>query len=85
MWARLDEQRQAEFEIVLALQPAPASPEVTRWAVMTYDALGERQRALEVAEGSPDETLQRLKRSPDMAGLRNTSRFQLLMQSRHIQ
>jgi len=85
MWARLDEKRQAESEAVLALQPGPPSPVVAQWVVMTYEALGEHDRALEIAATAPDETLRRLIRSPDMAELRQNARFEQLMQSRHIQ
>ena len=85
MWARLDDRRQAESEAVLALQATPRPIEADRWVVMTYEALGDHEHALAAAEAAPDEALRRLKRSPDMAGLRANPRFQQLMESRHIQ
>ncbi len=85
LWARLDQKRQAESEAVLALQLRPESANASRWVVMAYEALGERERALAVAERAPDVALRRLKRSPDMADLVNNLRFQQLMQARHIQ
>ena len=84
LWARLGEKNRAESEAVLAMQPAPASPEVARWVVMTYEALGEEDRALAVAEMAPDDALRRLSRSPDLADLQKNVRFQQLMKSRHI-
>jgi serine/threonine protein kinase/tetratricopeptide (TPR) repeat protein len=83
--ARLGERSKAESEAVLALQSAPASASVARWVIMTYEALGERSRALDVAETAPDDALRRLKRSPDMADFQNNPRFQQLVQSRHVQ
>jgi tetratricopeptide (TPR) repeat protein len=85
MAARLGEERRAEAEAMRALQPAPVPPEVARWIVMTYVALGESDRALAFAENVPDEALRRLSRSPDMAVFRGNPRFQQLIESRHIQ
>jgi tetratricopeptide (TPR) repeat protein/TolB-like protein len=85
MWARLDERSKAESAAVLALDPPPAPSEALRWVVMTYEAMGEHDRALDTAEAAPDDVLRHLKRSPDLADLRNNPRFRRLMQSRRIQ
>jgi eukaryotic-like serine/threonine-protein kinase len=85
LWARLNEHTKAETEAVLALQTAPVSEETARYAVMTYEALGERDRALALAQGAPDDVLKHLIRAPNMAALCNSPRFQQLMESRHIQ
>ena len=85
MWARLGERNRAVSEAVLAMQPSPASPEVARWVVMTYEALGEHDNALAVAEMAPDDALRRLIRSPDLADLRKDVRFQQLVKSRRIE
>ena len=53
--------------------------------VQTYEALGERDRALALASTLPDETLRRLSRSPDLADLPKDPRFQGLLMSHHIQ
>jgi serine/threonine protein kinase/tetratricopeptide (TPR) repeat protein len=84
-WARLGNGKEAESEAVLALQPGPPSLEVGKWVVMTYEALGEHDRALDVIEAVPDDALRRLNRSPDMAELRKNNRYQQVLQSRHIQ
>jgi tetratricopeptide (TPR) repeat protein/TolB-like protein len=82
--ARLGQRSRAEFEVKQALQVSSGSVEVARVIVQTYEALGERDRALALAATLPDETLKRLNRSPDSADLPKDLRFQELMQSRHI-
>jgi len=52
---------------------------------MTYEALGEHDNALAVAEMAPDDALRRLIRSPDLADLRKDVRFQQLVKSRRIE
>jgi hypothetical protein len=58
---------------------------VARKIVQTYEALGERDRALALAGTLPDEMLLRLSRSPDLADFSKDSRFQQLLMSHHIQ
>jgi tetratricopeptide (TPR) repeat protein/TolB-like protein len=84
MCALLHERSRAENEAALAQQNSAGSVEVDRYLVMTYEALGERDQALAVAQRAPEEALRRLSRSPDMANLREDSRFQVLMKSNHI-
>jgi tetratricopeptide (TPR) repeat protein len=82
--ARLNQRNRAESEAALALQSSPGSTESVRWSVMTYEVLGERDRALALAGTASEETLRRLSRSPDMADFRQDPRFQQLTQSHHI-
>jgi serine/threonine protein kinase/tetratricopeptide (TPR) repeat protein len=84
-YARLDERDKAETEVQLAMHPAPSSPEVFQWVAMTYEALGQHDQALAIAEVASDDTVRRLERSPDMADLVRSPRFQQLMKYRHIQ
>jgi serine/threonine-protein kinase len=83
--ARLGQRSRAESEAEQALRLSSGDVEVARMIVLTYDALGESDRALELAEKLPDEMLRRLNRSPELADLPNNPRFQQLMHSRHIQ
>ena len=83
--AQLGQRSRAEFEAAQALQLAPGSIEVARMIVQTYEALGERGRALALASTLPDEMLRRLSRSPDLADLPKDPRFKQLLMSRHIQ
>jgi eukaryotic-like serine/threonine-protein kinase len=85
LYARLGERSRAESDAALALQLSPGSVEVTRWVVMAYEAAGDRQRALSLAENAPGESLRRLNWSPDVADLRADPRYLQLMQSHHIQ
>jgi tetratricopeptide (TPR) repeat protein len=83
--ARLGQRSRAETEAAQALRFAPGSVEVARVIVQTYEVLGEREKALELAGSLPDEMLRRLNRSPDSADLPKDPRFQELLRSRHIQ
>jgi tetratricopeptide (TPR) repeat protein len=81
MCSRLNERSRAESEAGLAQLDSRGSVEVIRYLIMTYEVLGERDHALALAQTAPEEALQRLSRSPDMADLRADSRFQALMKS----
>ncbi len=83
--AHLGQRDRAEFEALEALQISNGSVEVKRMIVQTYLAMGEVDRAVALAATLPDESLRRLNRSPDLADISKDSRFQDLMQSRHIQ
>lgn len=85
MLARLSDKRQAESYAVLAMQTTPVSTEVGRYVLLTYEVLGERDRAISAAEAMPDDVLRSLARLSGLAELRGNSRFQQLMKSRHIQ
>ncbi|MFN0168163.1 MAG: protein kinase domain-containing protein, partial [Bryobacteraceae bacterium] len=83
--ARLGNRDRAKSEAAQAEQLAVGSVNVGWMLVLTYEALGERDRALALIEDLPDDTLRRLNRFPDLADLRADSRFQQVLVSRHIQ
>ena len=77
--ARLGDRERAEDEIGQALRLSPSDSVVLTHAVLTYEALGERGKALDIlAQATPD-VLQQLERQPDTIGLRRDPRFQQMM------
>jgi eukaryotic-like serine/threonine-protein kinase len=82
--ARLGERSRAESEVAQALQLSPGDAD-TRWmAAVTYEALGRRERTLEVLNASPSAVLADLSRWPDVADLRADGRFQQLLASHQL-
>jgi len=77
--ARLGDRKRAEDEIAQALQMSKGETKVIRNAVLTYEALGERDLAIQVLKGATAETLRELDRQPDMADFRRDSRFKQLV------
>src|SRR5262249_46355221 len=77
--------REAEFEADQAGLFAPGSVEVAWVRMLTYEALGKRERSLALAETMPDNTLRLANTYPDLAGLRSDPEFQRLLSSHHIQ
>ena len=76
--ARLGDRKRAENEIAQALQMSRGETKVIRHAVLTYEALGERDRAIQVLNGAKPELLRELARQPDLSDFRNDSRFKQL-------
>jgi serine/threonine-protein kinase len=76
--ARLGDRRRGQQEIAQALQSAPNDQRVIRRAVLTYEMLGQRDRALAVAETATAEALRELDRHPDLADFRQDPRFREL-------
>ena len=76
--ARLGDRKRAESEIAQALRMSRDETKVIRNAVLTYEALGERDRAIQVLKGAKPELLQELARQPDLSDFRNDSRFRQL-------
>jgi eukaryotic-like serine/threonine-protein kinase len=74
--AMLGDRKRAEQEIGQALQLSPGNNEVIRCAVLTYETLGERDRAFAALRSGTSELLHELDRQPDLAGFRQDSRFQ---------
>jgi tetratricopeptide (TPR) repeat protein len=73
--SELGDRRRAQSEIAQALGFSPNDAE-TRWtALLTYEALGDRNSTLALAAVAPQQQLADLSRWPDVAGLRNDSRF----------
>jgi serine/threonine-protein kinase len=76
--ARLGDQRRAEEETEQALQLASSHEGVIRRAVLTYEMLGRRDRALEIAGTATPDLLRELDRHPDLADFREDPRFKEL-------
>jgi tetratricopeptide (TPR) repeat protein len=77
--ARLGDSARAEDEIIQAKEEAPSDTKVTRRSVLTYEALGQRDRAIEALAGAPPELLQELARHPDLSDFRQDLRFKQLV------
>jgi tetratricopeptide (TPR) repeat protein len=77
--AMLGDRKRAEDEIGQAMQLSPGDNEVVRCAALTYLALGERDRAIEVLSAATPELLRELDRHPDLAEFRNDPRFEQLV------
>ena len=77
--ARLGDRKRAEDEIAQALQLSPGETKVTRWAVLTYEVLGQRDRAIQVLDSAPPDLLRELDRHPDLADFSRDSRFRQLV------
>ena len=58
---------------------SPAETKVIRDAVLTYETLGERDRAIQVLLGATPELLHELDRHPDLADFRQDPRFRKLV------
>jgi len=77
--ARLGDKATAEQEIQQAMEWSPGDDKVLRRAVLTYEALGERDRAIDVLNGAAPQLLNDLDRQPDLADFRQDARFQQLI------
>jgi len=73
--ARLGDPARAEEEIGQAVQSSPGDGKVIRRAVLTFEALGMTDRALDMLANATPDLLQELARQPDMADLRRNPRF----------
>jgi serine/threonine protein kinase/tetratricopeptide (TPR) repeat protein len=73
--ARLGERSTAEQDIEEAMHLAPDDNEVVRCAVLTYQALGEEERALSTLNGATPGMIAELNRHPDLAEFRKNPRF----------
>jgi tetratricopeptide (TPR) repeat protein len=76
--ARLGDRNRAKQETEQALGLSPGDSMVARKAVLTYVALGETGRAVEILRGTPAEVIRELDRHPDLAAFRQDLRFQQL-------
>jgi serine/threonine protein kinase/tetratricopeptide (TPR) repeat protein len=74
-FARLGDAARAEDEVSQARETAPSDTKVIRRAVLTYEALGKRDLALEAIRGAPPELIHELDRQPDLTQFRNDLRF----------
>jgi tetratricopeptide (TPR) repeat protein len=73
--ARLGDLKRGQDEIRQALQLSPGDNKVIRLAVLTYEALGQRDHAIQVLSGATPELFQELDRQPDLADFRQDIRF----------
>jgi serine/threonine protein kinase/tetratricopeptide (TPR) repeat protein len=73
--ARLGDTKRAQDEISQALELSPGDTKVIRKAVLTYEALGQRDQAIKELSGAPPEVFQELNRQPDLADFRRDLRF----------
>ncbi|HUI83029.1 MAG TPA: tetratricopeptide repeat protein [Candidatus Binatia bacterium] len=73
--ARLGDRTRAEEEIREAINLAPGDNGILRFAVRTYEALGERDAAIDSMRGMSLAELKRLKREPDLADFCQDPRF----------
>jgi len=73
--ARLNDKTRAETEIAQALRLWPGDKLVRRNAVLTYEALGERQRAFEVLQQATPALVHELQHHPDLADFWLDPRF----------
>lgn len=84
--ARLRSSKVAEREIAQALQFAPEDQKVLRRAVLTYDCLGLRNKALDLLPRATPSLLAELNAHPDLAEFRHDPRFmELLAHAREVE
>jgi serine/threonine protein kinase/tetratricopeptide (TPR) repeat protein len=76
--ARLGDRKRAESEIAQALRMSRGETKVMRNAVLTYEVLGERDRAFQELNGAKPEVLHELAQVPDLSDFCNDSRFKQL-------
>jgi Flp pilus assembly protein TadD len=77
--ARLGDRKRAEDEIAQALQLSPGETKVIRSAVLTYEALGERERAIQVLDAATPDLLRELERQPDLVAFSRDSHFRQIV------
>jgi tetratricopeptide (TPR) repeat protein len=80
--ARLGDGTRGQQEIEQALHLAPREKMVIRRAVLTYEMLGNRARALQIAAAATAGLLRELDRHPDLADFREDRRFKELKEKR---
>lgn len=77
---RLGDRARSTQEIQQALQLSPNDNRVLRRAVLTYEMLGDREKALKSASRVTEHVLRELDRHPDLAALRRDPRFRDLIE-----
>jgi tetratricopeptide (TPR) repeat protein len=79
--ARLGDKARAEQELKQALTLSPDDDKVVRRAVLTYETLGERDRAIQALSQATPQLLDDLNRQPDLPEFRQDLRFQQLLRN----
>ena len=79
--ARLGDKTRAEQELKQALALSPDDDRVIRRAVLTYEMLGERDRAIQALSQATPQLLDDLNRQPDLPEFRQDVRFQELVRN----
>jgi hypothetical protein len=82
LFALLEDRKRAEFEIMQALAIGPGNARVLRDAAFTYEALGDRDRTLQVLGNAPRGLLEELSNQPDLRDLQKDQGFQELLKSK---
>ena len=85
IYARLGDAGHASFEAAQALGLEPDNPDVYLEAAITYEALGQRDKALSVLSNAPARLLEELSRQPDSRELGQDPRFVELMNRKPMQ
>jgi len=83
--AFLKDGRQAEYEIAQALAMDSENRAVLRNAAITYEALGEPNKAVAALRNAPRRLLEELSRQPDVPGLRKNPEFQRLLAQKTVE
>lgn len=76
--AQVGEVARAKSEIEQALQHLPDDRTVRRYAVLTFESLGQRERALEILRGSPRQVLEELEASWGTDQMRRDPRYEAI-------
>ena len=85
IYAHLGDSSRADFEAAQALGLEPDNPNVIQEAVLAYEALGQRDKALDALSKAPARLLEELSRQPDTKELGRDPRFVKLMNEKSIQ
>ncbi len=75
--ARLGDARRADVEVEQALRSSPALGDVMWSAALTYDALGQHDRAIRALAAAPRDLLEDLSRWPGASGLTRQPDYQI--------
>ena len=76
---RLGDRAVAERELTQALNSGGDNRNVIRRAVICFEVMGNRERALSVLQSAPPDVLRELSRQPDLVPLRSDPRFVALV------
>ncbi|HYL39312.1 MAG TPA: serine/threonine-protein kinase [Bryobacteraceae bacterium] len=82
LFALLGERDRAEFEITQALSMGAGNVRVLRDAVLTFEALEERDKTLQVLGNAPASLLEELSIQPDVRDLQRDRRFRELLRNK---